>query len=83
MFSCYRPVDPDTPSPAGQAELHTGDTLKLIALAHLDRGELFRRYSECYQSTNGQVYWSETNRLADYIDRYHQILRPPADPARA
>jgi len=76
VFSCYRPVDPDTPIPAGQAELHTKDWLKLIALAHLDRGQLFRRYSEYYQSTNGQVYWSETNQMADYIDDYHQILRP-------
>ena len=76
VFSCYRPVAADRPIPPGQAELHTSDWLKLIGLAHLDRGQLFRSYSEYYKTTNGQVYWSETNQTADYIDDYHQLLRP-------
>ena len=76
VFSCYRPVAADRPIPPGQAELRTSDWLKLIGLAHLDRAQLFRTYSEYYKTTNGQVYWSETNQTADYIDDYHQLLRP-------
>jgi FAD/FMN-containing dehydrogenase len=73
VFSCYRPTD--RPVPAGQAELRTADWLRLIALAHLDRGRLFRSYSEYYGSTSGQIYSSETNQSADYIDDYHHLLR--------
>jgi len=76
VFSCYRPVDADTAIPEAQSELGREDWLRLIALAHLDRRELFRRYTEYYQSTSGQVYWSETNQMAEYIDDYHQLLRP-------
>jgi FAD/FMN-containing dehydrogenase len=75
VLSCYRPVAMDTPIRSDQKELQSSDWLKLIALAHLDRGRLFRTYSEYYLSTNGQVYRSETNQSADYIDDYHHVLR--------
>jgi FAD/FMN-containing dehydrogenase len=75
VFSCYKPVASDTPIPASQAELREKDWLKLIALAHLDRPKLFDSYTQYYLSTSGQVYRSETNQSADYIDDYHHVLR--------
>ena len=42
VFSCYRAVDPATPIPPGQKELHERDWIELLTLAQLaeliDRG---------------------------------------------
>ena len=74
VFSCYRPVDPDTPMPREQAALSRDDWMGLLALAHLDRAEAFRRYASYYQGTSGQLYWSDTHQLSTYIEDYHRLL---------
>ena len=74
VFSCYRPVDPETPIPEGQKSLAPSDWRELIHLAHSDRGKAFDRYSEYYLSTSGQVYWSDLHQLSTYMDDYHHIL---------
>ena len=76
VFSCYRPVDPATPIAEGQHELVRDDWLTLIALGHLDRTKVFEQYAAYYQSTSGQIYWSDTHQLSTYIDDYHAILGP-------
>jgi len=74
VFSCYRPVDPETPVPEGQRELTEDDWLRLLWLAHTDKAAGFRRYAEHYLATSGQVYWSDTHQLTPYLDGYHAAI---------
>ena len=74
VFSCYRPVDPATPIPAGQRVLSRDDWRRLLLLAHTDRAAVYRAYTEHYLHTDGQLYASDTLQMADYDDGYHQRL---------
>src|SRR3990172_1750151 len=74
VFSCYRPVQSETPIPERQKELSVEDWRKLIYLGHVDRKQAFEYYSTYYLSTSGQVYWSDTHQMSTYIDNYHQWL---------
>ena len=74
IFACYRPVDVAQPVSEGHRELDQEDWMNLLYLAHTDRAEGFKRYSEFYLSTNGQLYWSDTHQLGVYLDGYHAEL---------
>jgi FAD/FMN-containing dehydrogenase len=74
VFSCYRPVDPATPVPAHQKELHERDWVELLTLAHHAKGEAFRRYAGFYLQTNGQIYWSDEAQMSVYPEHYHRAL---------
>jgi FAD/FMN-containing dehydrogenase len=74
VFSCYRPVDAETPIPKQQKELSARDLKELIHLAHTAKGEAFRRYADHYLATSGQMYWSDTHQLSTYLDDYHRAL---------
>ncbi|MCD6041330.1 MAG: L-gulono,4-lactone dehydrogenase [Burkholderiales bacterium] len=74
VFSCYRPVDPATPTPPAQKELHERDWVELLTLAHHAKGEAFRRYAGHYLSTNGQLYWSDEAQMSVYPEGYHRAL---------
>ncbi len=74
VFSCYLPVPDEVPVPEGQRELRREDWLELLALGHRDRAAAFRRYSEYYLSTDGQIDFSDTHQLSEYIDDYHAVL---------
>jgi FAD/FMN-containing dehydrogenase len=74
VFSCYRPVDPETPMPQHVNELSDENWRVLLDLAHRDKSEAFRRYSDYYLSTNGQLYWSDTHQLSFYPENYHGAI---------
>jgi FAD/FMN-containing dehydrogenase len=74
VFSCYRPVADDTPIHQAQAELSRNNWLDLLQAGHLNRAEAYTRYSSYYLKTNGQIYWSDTHQLSEYIDDYHAAL---------
>ena len=74
VFSCYRPIEDSAPKPAGQKQLSADDWRELLYLTHTDKSEAFRRYSEYYLSTSGQIYWSDTHQLSTYLDDYHRAL---------
>jgi FAD/FMN-containing dehydrogenase len=74
VFSCYRAVPDETPVSTAQAELSRENWLDLLQAAHLARAEAYRQYSSYYLSTTGQIYWSDTHQLSEYIDDYHQVL---------
>lgn len=74
VFSCYRPVADDTPMREGQAELSRDNWLDLLQAGHLARAQAFERYSSYYLGTTGQIYWSDTHQLSEYIDDYHAAL---------
>lgn len=74
VFSCYRPVDPETPIPEGQSELSDDDWKHLLWLTHDDKAAAFERYAGHYRATDGQVYWSDTHQLSPYFDGYHGAI---------
>jgi FAD/FMN-containing dehydrogenase len=74
VFSCYEPVDDDTPISV-QRQLSSDDWLNLLHLAHTDRAEGFRRYTAHYLASHGQTYWSDTHQLSPYLPDYSQLLR--------
>ena len=74
VFSCYRPVDPETPIPVEQRELSDADWQELLWLAHTDKARAFERYAAHYLATSGQIYWSDTHQLTPYVDGYHEAL---------
>jgi FAD/FMN-containing dehydrogenase len=74
VFCCYRPVEPTTPIPPGQRELHERDWIELLTLAHHAKGEAFRRYAGHYVATNGQLYWSDDAQMSVYPENYHRAL---------
>ena len=74
IMSCYRPVAMDTPIHPHQRTLSGEDWARLIYLAHHDKRRAFEMYSTHYRATHGQVYWSDTHQLAQYVDDYHVTL---------
>jgi FAD/FMN-containing dehydrogenase len=74
VFSCYRPVDPETPIPEGQRVLSRNDWGRLLYLAHTDRAAAYRIYAEHYAATSGQLYRSDRLQMADYDDGYHLAI---------
>ena len=74
VFSCYRPVHPETPMAAGQRALSTDDWQALLYLGHVDKRRAVDAYSAHYLATSGQLYWSDTHQMADYLDDYHTLV---------
>nr|WP_298719799.1 FAD-binding oxidoreductase [uncultured Steroidobacter sp.] len=80
VFSCYRPVDPETPIPPGQIRLSPADWRRLLYLAHRNKLQAFNEFADFYLQSSGQIYWSDTHQLSVYLDDYHgkldQVLQP-------
>jgi len=74
VLSSYRPVDPARVIPAGQRRLSQQDWNELLTLAHGDKRAAFRRFTEFYLATHGQLYWSDTHQLNLYLEDYHGAL---------
>jgi FAD/FMN-containing dehydrogenase len=74
VFSCYRPVDDETPIPPSQRALATDDWKKLLYLAHVDKAQAWEQYTTHYLGTSGQIYLSDRHQFAEYIDDYHRWL---------
>jgi FAD/FMN-containing dehydrogenase len=74
VFSCYGPVDLDDLMPEPQYRLTNRDWRRLLLLAHTNKSRAFAEYARFYMSTDGQLYWSDTHQLAEYVDGYHADL---------
>lgn len=74
VFSCYRPVEFDAPLSEPQFRLGERDWRRLLLLAHTNKSRAFAEYARFYMSTDGQMYWSDTHQLAEYLDGYHADL---------
>ena len=74
IFSRYRPVADDTPIPNDQIYFSEDRWLALLRLARTRRTEAYHAYVNFYQSTDGQVYDSDTHQLSTYVPRYHDRL---------
>jgi len=73
VFSCYRPLPPDTPMPEAK-ELGEEAWRDLYFISHADPKAAYDLYTSYYLSTSGQRYWSDLSQLSVYIDDYHAIL---------
>jgi hypothetical protein len=80
VFSCYRPVDPNTPIPTNQIRLTPSDWRRLLYLAHRNKLRAFNEFADFYLQSSGQIYWSDTHQLSVYLDDYHgeldKVLQP-------
>ncbi|BDS07087.1 putative FAD-linked oxidoreductase YitY [Oceaniferula spumae] len=74
VLSSYRPIDQTREMPTVRMDLGTEEWGKLIRLAHDNRTEVFKVYSEFYLSTHKSLYWSDTHQLSVYLDDYHSQL---------
>lgn len=83
ICSCYlRSDEPPDAAPVAK-ELNEEEWMQLLWLAHTDRAEAFRRYSDYYLSTSGQHYWSDTHQLSPYLPDYAKRIREISDNSRA
>lgn len=89
VFSCYLPIadggnahtDADSTQEvapdAVPGKVLTQDDWRCLAyLAHVDKARAFEMYAQHYLATHGQIYWSDTHQLAEYLDDYHAALDP-------
>jgi FAD/FMN-containing dehydrogenase len=74
ICACYRPVADDVEVPNEQRALSERDWEVLVRLAHEDKRRAFDHYARHYLATDGQIYWSDTHQLAEYVDDYHSVL---------
>jgi FAD/FMN-containing dehydrogenase len=74
VCSCYRPIAGDVEIPTDQRVLGDRDWRELVRLAHVDKKRAFEHYARHYLATDGQIYWSDTHQLAEYLDDYHRAL---------
>jgi FAD/FMN-containing dehydrogenase len=74
VFSCYRPVEYDTPIPSNQVRLLPADWRRLLYLAHRNKLRAFNEFADFYVQSSGQIYWSDTHQLSVYLDDYHERL---------
>lgn len=75
ILSAYFPVvGHGIKSNTGNLELGERNWRELLRLAHVDKTEAFKMYSDHYKRTNGQIYSSETFQLSLYVPDYHDGL---------
>jgi FAD/FMN-containing dehydrogenase len=71
VFSCYQPVAPETPLTPDPTRFHPEDWARLTLYSHTNKRLAFEVYSTRYLQTSGQVYWSDAQLSAAYVDDYH------------
>jgi FAD/FMN-containing dehydrogenase len=74
VFSCYRPVDPETPITQNPTRFHPEDWARLTYYTHKYKRRAFDIYTKRYLQTSGQIYWSDSQLSAAYVDNYHEEL---------
>lgn len=79
VMACYKPCEEtrqglEEAADDARADLSRGDWLRLLQLAHEDKGRAFRLYSQHYLATDGNIYWSDTHQLSTYIPTYAEVL---------
>lgn len=74
VFACYLPCEEAPALAEAPLSLGADDWRELLRLAHVDKGEAFRRYSDFYLQTDGQLYASDDHQFGVYLDGYHAAL---------
>lgn len=71
VFSTYEPVPDDTPLTVNPTRFHPEDWARLTFYSHRYKRRAFEVYSTRYLATSGQIYWSDSQLSAAYVDNYH------------
>lgn len=74
VFSCYLQVDPQTPLTDNPTRFHPADWARLTYYTHKYKRRAFEVYTKRYLATSGQIYWSDSQLSAAYVDNYHEEL---------
>jgi FAD/FMN-containing dehydrogenase len=74
IFSCYQPVEPETPLTVNPTRFNPEDWARLTFYSHRYKRRAFDVYSSRYLQTSGQVYWADSQLSAAYVDGYHADL---------
>jgi FAD/FMN-containing dehydrogenase len=74
VFSCYRPVDWETPISEKKKQLSPEDWQRMYVLARTDKKKAWEFYSNYYRTTSGQIYWSDLHQLAGAFDSYRKAV---------
>lgn len=75
ILSAYFPIgDNGINDNTARLELSEHNWRELLRLAHVDKEEAFKMYSDHYKRTDGQVYSSETFQLSLYVPDYHDSI---------
>lgn len=74
VFSCYLPVDAQTPLTENPTRFHPADWARLTYYTHKYKKRAFEVYTKRYLATSGQIYWSDAQLSAAYVDNYHEEL---------
>jgi FAD/FMN-containing dehydrogenase len=74
IFSCYQPVDNAMAIGRDQIRLSQANWRRLLYLAHVNKRQAFREFTDFYLKSSGQVYWNDTHQLNIYLDDYHRAL---------
>jgi FAD/FMN-containing dehydrogenase len=74
IFSCYQPVDDETPLTEHPTRFNPEDWARLTFYSHKYKRRAFEVYSTRYLKTSGQIYWADSQLSAAYVDNYHADL---------
>lgn len=74
VFSSYRELADSEEVPNDGKELNPEQWKQLYYLAHAEKSQAYKMYTQYYLSTNGQRYWSDLHQMSVYIDDYHLDL---------
>lgn len=74
VFSCYRPVDPNTALTENPTRFRPEDWAKLTYYSHKYKRRAFDAYTSRYLKTSGQIYWADSQLSGAYVDNYHEEL---------
>lgn len=74
VFSCYRPVAPETGGAETTVTLKPDAWRRLIVDAHADKAKAWSAYTSHYLRTNGQHYWHDRAQFNHYDTDYEERL---------
>ena len=74
VFSCYQPVDPETPLTQNPTRFNPADWSQLTEYSHTHKRLAFDFYTKRYLATSGQVYYHDWQLSAAYQPGYHEAL---------
>jgi FAD/FMN-containing dehydrogenase len=83
IFVCYRPADTNKSVPDYPEQTSAEKWINLRYLAHAKKDVFFRKVSDYYISTSGDLFWSDTHQMGLYIYNYHKQLDQMLGSARA
>jgi FAD/FMN-containing dehydrogenase len=77
VFSCYQPVESNTPLTQNPTRFHPDDWARLTYYSHTHKRKAFDFYTKRYLATSGQVYYHDWQLSAAYQPDYQPDTYQP------